>query len=166
MMKWGFRFLIGVGALLLVGGAGTWAVSPQTTPTAEAERSTSSEQRASGILDGMTFLSKLGLSGKPADVEDDLVFSNGTFFSRECDRRCGYPPGPYYVRRIGDKIEFVSESQCVHKDATLSWQGTIENGTIKGRILWTAVRWYWTIEKELWFEGTLVDSVKPVGSSR
>ena len=114
----------------------------------------------------MVFLSKLGPSGKPADVEDRLVFANGSFVSMECDRRCGYPPGPYFVRQVGNKIEFVSENQCIHKNATLSWRGTIENGVIKGRILWTSERWYWTIERELWFEGTLVESAPPVASNR
>jgi len=160
------RIFIFIGALLIVGSAVAWALSPQIPPTNDPEQSASSEKGTSGLLDGMTFFSRLGPAGKPADVQDDLVFANGKFFSAECDRRCGYPPGPYYVRRMGDKIEFISESQCKHKDATLSWKGTVENGTIKGRILWTVERWYWTIEKELWFEGKLVDTANPTASKR
>jgi hypothetical protein len=125
-----------------------------------------SEISGSALLDGMTFSSELGPVGKPADVKDTLVFANGTFVSKECDKRCGYPPAPYFVRRVEDGIEFTSESQCLYKDATLTWRGIVENDAIKGRLSWRVDRWYRTIEKDFWFKGTIAAAAPPVASSQ
>ena len=157
--------LVGLG-VLLAGLAGGGNLLSQTVQQAELARSETSGVTTSALLDGMTFSSELGPLGKPADVQDTLVFANGTFVSTECDRRCGYPPAPYFVRRVQDKIEFISESQCLHKDATLVWRGTVDDGTIKGRLSWSAHRWYWTIEKEFWFAGTLVKAAAPIARSQ
>ena len=163
-MKGTTRFLIILAALLVLGGAVGWAVyqpAPQITDRGAALASAST---ASGALDGMVFRSDLGPEGKPADVNDQLVFANGMFQSIECARRCGYPPSPYFVRRVGEAIEFVTESHCEHKNATMVWEGTVENGAVKGRIYWTAERWYWTVENEFWFEGTLENGSDVIGS--
>lgn len=120
----------------------------------------------SGILDGMTFSGAMGQIGEPGDMDDTFVFANGTFVSTECDKRCGYPARPYFVRHIGDKIEFTSESRCLYKDAKIVWRGTVYNGTIKGVSTWTVNRWYWTIEKKFSFEGTLINPADSVTSSQ
>ena len=119
---------------------------------------------ASRILDGMTFSGTVGSDATDADVLDELTFADGKFVSVECDRRCGYPPAPYFVRRTGNRIEFETESNCTRQDAKITWRGTIENGALKGRFTWISKRWYWTLEKEFWFEGTLVSSA-PSSSS-
>jgi len=158
------KYLFGV-VVVLVGLAIGWFVFAQTMQTEPNKRATDTVIAGSAELDGATFLSELGPLGKPADVQDTLVFANGTFVSTECDKRCGYPPAPYFVRRVDGKIEFVSESICLHKDATLVWHGTVDDGIIKGRLSWILNRWYWTIEKEFWFEGRLVESANPVATS-
>jgi hypothetical protein len=162
-MRRSTRLLIGFGTLFFLIGVISWAVSPPEPQAADREADIGSATAAAGILDGMTFRSELGPKGKPADVNDQLVFANGMFQSIECAKRCGYPPSPYYVRQVGEAIKFVSESHCEHKDATMVWEGTIENGVILGRIRWTAERWYWTVENEFWFEGTLEDGPGLVG---
>ena len=164
-MKRGTQFLIGLGALVLCGAAIGWAVSPLEPSTAKREAVKASATPASGILDGMVFRSELGPKDKPADVNDQLIFANGMFQSIESARRCGYPPSPYYVRQVGETIQFVSESHCQDDSATMFWEGTIENGVIKGRIRWTAKRWYRTIENEFWFEGAQDDGTGLATSS-
>lgn len=114
----------------------------------------------------MTFSGDVGPLGKPANVRDLLVFAKGTFVSKECERRCGYPAAPYFVRRVGDTTEFISETRCPDKDATIVWRGTVDDDTIKGVFTWTTSRWYWTIEKEFWFEGTLADGDMPLAGDR
>lgn len=99
-------------------------------------------------------------------MKDTLVFANGTFVSTECERRCKYPARPYFIRQVGDRIEFISETRCPDKDAKIVWRGTVDDGTIKGVFTWTTVRWYWTIEKEFSFEGTIVEGATPIASSR
>ena len=119
-----------------------------------------------GILDGMTFAGEMGATDGQGPVEDQFVFSKGTFVSTECDRRCGYPARPYFVRNVGDKIEFVSASNCLYKDAKIEWRGTIADGRMEGVSTWTVKRWYWTIEKEIPFWGTLKESAGPVASTQ
>jgi hypothetical protein len=114
---------------------------------------------ASGILDGMTFAGRVLRGGKPVvDVVDKWVFEHGTFLSTECATRCNYPRAPYFIRRQGEGIEFISESRCLDKDATIVWRGTIENGSIRGVKRWTISRWYWTIVKEFEFEGSVSEN--------
>ena len=159
------KTILAIGGLLVVLTGGWLVVSPAAT-LVQAENLDTADVGGSGILDGMTFSAELGPVGKPTDVKDTLVFANGTFVSTECERRCEYPARPYFVRQVGDRIEFVSETRCPDKDAKIVWRGTVDDGTIKGVFTWTTVRWYWTIEKEFSFEGTIVEGATPIASSR
>lgn len=158
------RFLLGfvVLAAALVGG---WVVYSQAPQSARSVLAETANQEGAGVLDGMSFSSELGLAGESGDIDDRLVFEDGLFVSTECDRRCGYPPQPYFTRQVGDRIEFTSIAHCTYKDATIVWQGTVEDGAIKGIFTWTVNRWYWTIEKEFWFEGELAEASTPVASN-
>lgn len=155
------KYLLATGAPIAALAAGWVALSQATQPERGGPAETA-ERSGSGVLDGMTFSSKLGLAGKPGDVDDRLAFQNGLFVSTECDRRCGYPAQPYFARHVGARIEFVSEARCLYKDATIVWRGAVEGGTIRGTFTWTLDRWYWTIEKEFWFEGRLVEPSAPM----
>lgn len=158
------KCVVGLG-VLLAGVAGAWVFSSETPHSVPVDRPEASEKGGSGILDGMTFTGQLGLVGKPADIMDTFVFANGLFTSTECDRQCGYPPAPYFIRRTKGAIEFVSASRCRNKDSTLEWRGIVEKGTVRGRLHWTANRWYWTIKKEFRFEGKLVKAAGPVAGN-
>lgn len=157
------RYALAFG-LLIAGISVGWSVFSQASKPFQEDKIETVVRSGSGILDGMTFSGELGPVGGSADAKDNLIFTNGVFSSAECERRCGYPAGPYYVRQVGDRIEFVSESNCTYKDATISWRGTIENGLLKGGFTWISSRWYWTIEKEFWFEGKLVEKASPIAS--
>ena len=37
------------------------------------------------------------------------------------------------------------------------YEGRMQDNTLKANYTWTKKRWYWTIERGFWFEGTLVD---------
>lgn len=158
--------------LLLVSGvtvgaiAVGWLVLVPTTTPAKRQALNGTTIEPSHDLDGMTFIGTMSPIGDSGVVNDSFVFKNGMFFSTECDKRCGYPARPYSVRQLGDKVEFTSESQCLYKDAKIVWNGTVQNGTIKGVSHWTVKRWYWTIEKEYQFEGTLQQSALPIVSDQ
>jgi hypothetical protein len=113
---------------------------------------------AISVLDGKTFAGGLGRVGKATKTDDLLVFRKGMFVSKECERRCGYTEAPYWVRVEGDDVQFRSEAPCLKSDATMVWNGTVKGDEIEGTITWTSKRWYWTIEKEFWFKGKLVES--------
>lgn len=109
------------------------------------------------ILDGMVFSGEFGVSGKDALNTDTWIFEDGTFMSKKCEE-CGFPRGVYSTRREGDRIIFEAETPCPVTDATLVWRGAVEDGRIEGVYTWTKHRWYRTIEKDFWFEGTLAES--------
>lgn len=132
-------------------------VGAQTANTDEIDNTTSKAP-----LDGRVFIGALGPEGKPKDVEDRFVFDNGTFVSKECELRCDYPARPYFVRQVGERIEFLSETKCPYKDATIVWRGAVEDDRIKGVATWTIDRWYWTIERKYEFSGKLRQSVAPL----
>lgn len=155
------RLALGIGAIGLAVAAGVWAVSPRAGDRSGGQAGETSDGTASAALDGMTFHIRMGPSGRPADVEDRLTFSDGLFVSAECVQRCGYPPAPYVLRRVGDGTGFAAESTCAANDATMSWRGTIADGAISGTVNWTARRWYRTIEKTFWFKGTIADGNRP-----
>jgi len=158
------RSLLALVGLFSVLVAGTFALTGPA-PVPQANLQVTAELQGSGALDGMIFKGKLGPMGQPADVEDTLVFANGLFLSSECERRCNFPARPYFVRNINDGIEFISETRCPDKDATLVWRGTIENDVIKGEFTWVSSRWYWTYEKTFWFEGVLSEEAASTQSS-
>ena len=111
---------------------------------------------ADGPLDGLKFRGAIGLDGKAKDIPDLFVFEDGNFVSKECELRCKYPARPYFVRKVDNKTEFISETRCPYKDAAIIWRGTIEGDTIRGKSTWIVKRWYWTLEDTFEFEGKLI----------
>ena len=154
MRSW-IYIVAAVVCLLVLAGGGVLVSNP-TAPT-RAQNVEAAQAGGTGILDGMTFSGQVFVDGEPLDVIDTWIFAQGTFESTECSNRCRYPPAPYYVRKLGDAVEFISESQCLDKDSQIVWHGTIEDGQAKGTMTWTTSRWYWTIEREFVFEGTLTN---------
>ena len=151
------KYILVIGLVLTVLIIGWYSFS-QAPLTMSAENIETGQLSGSGPLDGMIFSGQLGAMGKPADVNDNFVFANGLFVSKQCEQRCNYPARPYFVRRTGDKVSFISETHCPTKDAKIVWRGTVDDETIKGEFTWTVERWYWTIEKTFWFEGSLVQA--------
>ena len=129
------------------------------------EESASPTKTVPGPLDGMTFVGALGPYGQPKDVEDVFVFEKGTFVSKECELRCKYPARPYFVREIDGKVEFISETKCPYKDATIVWRGTVDGDTLSGVSTWTVKRWYWTVEKEFEFSGQLAQTAESLADA-
>ena len=162
-MKRRSAYFLSTGVFVIALAAAWLALSP--TNRVKVAQVEVVDDGGTGILDGMTFAGSMRLASESQGVDDTFVFANGTFASTECDRRCGYPARPYFIRHVDGKIEFISESHCLYKDAKIEWRGTVEDGTIKGESIWTVDRWYWTIEKEFLFEGTLVDTAAPAASS-
>jgi len=114
-------------------------------------------------LEGKRFKGEIGSLGEPAFSEDAWVFKDGLFASMEC-QKCGFPKGVYTAWREGDVMHFRTETTCPVTDAALAYTGTVKDGRIEGTYTWTKERWYWTIEKEFWFEGELVESADSAAS--
>lgn len=129
-----------------------WLVALDT-PIPASNHATQTD--GSGILDGREFAGKVGIVGKPLDTADTWNFSKGTFVSTQCETQCRYPRVPYYIRQYDGAVEFIGETRCLDKDATISWHGKVKGDTIEGTFTWNINRWYWNIEKKFWFEGSL-----------
>ena len=112
---------------------------------------------ASGPLDGMVFEGRIGTLPDP-DVDDRLYFEAGKFWSQACIR-CGYRPGDYWVRRVGDTIQFTGE--LVGEGGKFVYRGEIRDGSADVRINWTKRRWYWSIDRDLAFRGALRPGAEP-----
>ncbi|HMB48652.1 MAG TPA: hypothetical protein VKN63_10285 [Afifellaceae bacterium] len=151
-----------VGSAFLLGYGPNLAASKTDIPRIENMESVGN----TGPLDGMEFVSKLGPEGKPKDVDDRFVFSDGTFVSKECELRCSYPARAYYIKETNTGTEFVSNTKCPHKDAEITWHGTVKGTQISGTAIWTIKRWYWTVTNTFEFEGQLNEkpSISAVGS--
>ena len=141
------------GLLVIVLFATFWLAGSHSSVSAAAV--TPAPAGGAGPLDGLTFSSRIGGADGTNPVDDLLVFRDGMFLSTECERRCDYPASPYYVRRDAGTLEFLSESRCPNKDATIVWRGIVRDGVIRGEAVWTVNRWYWTVQKTLRFEGRL-----------
>lgn len=107
-------------------------------------------EAASGPLDGMVFVGKIGPEGDP-DLDDELHFQDGKFWSVNCIK-CGFQPASYWVRRVGDRIHFRGE--LTGERGTLAYRGEVIGDRVEVSIHWSKSRWYWTVSKELEFAGT------------
>ena len=110
------------------------------------------------MLEGKAFEGEIGLFGEPARSTDLVIFNDGMFGSENCQELCGYTFGEYWLRKQGDQIQVKAMTPCLIYDATILWQGVVSGDQIEGSFIWTNRRWYWTIEKEFWFKGKLVES--------
>lgn len=116
---------------------------------------------ASGPLDGMSFVGALGPEGKPGDRDDVIHFADGQFWSDNCVP-CGFPPGPYWVRYEGDEIHFRGELRSP-ESGEFAYSGVVRDDQLTVILKWRKERWYWSIERDFWFEGTL--RATPVANS-
>lgn len=109
---------------------------------------------AHGPLDGMAFVGKIGPRGDP-DIDDVLFFQDGHFWSKACTG-CGFAPAPYWIRHVGEGIEFRGFLESADR-GRFSYLGLVKNGRITATIKWRKDRWYWSIDRAMGFEGRLAD---------
>jgi len=129
-----------VAVLVLLAAGGGVLADPAETPTTR------------GPLDGMAFVGKIGPEGA-ADVDDVLYFNDGHFWSAACTK-CGFAPSHYWVRHVGQAIEFrgVLESR---ERGEFTYRGLVRGESVSVEIEWRRERWYGTIDRDLVFEGRL-----------
>lgn len=109
--------------------------------------------KQSHLLDGKTFTGQNGSKGKPADRDDDFIFSDGMFRSTSCDDY-GFASAPYEAKKIDGVIYFKSVTKSP-SHGQIAWEGQVDGDKIDGTFVWTKERWYWDIRKEYWLKGKL-----------
>ncbi len=94
-------------------------------------------------LDGRVFIVEKGVMGKTAAGKDTLLFRNGMFLSRYCEKHYGFSEGPYTSEKEGDTIRFVARIRS-ESHGTIRWEGEVQDGKADVRYTWTdrRPRWY------------------------
>lgn len=123
-----------------------------------------SASRSHGPLDGMRFEGRFGPADEPADLEDMLYFGDGKFWSDICIR-CGFPPGAYWVRYEEEAIHFRGVLESAERGRFV-YTGTVRDGRLTADVSWRRERWYWTIDRDFRFEGTLAESDAEMSATR
>lgn len=109
----------------------------------------------SGPLDGMDFVGTFGPVEETSPKPDTLHFRNGYFWSSGCTE-CGFPPGTYWSRTVGDSIEFQGVLESPER-GRFTYHGTVRDGEIEVRVNWLRERWYWTVNRDYRFAGKAED---------
>ena len=142
--------------------AGPWRVALLlvaivcASPLGADSRLTAELTASSGPLDGMAFVGQFGPADDNGDPTDDILFfRNGHFWSKACVP-CGFLPGRYWVHRTADTIHFRGQLESP-KGGTFVYSGKYRDGRMSVSIDWKKERWYWTVNREFSFEGTLRD---------
>jgi len=120
---------------------------------AQSDDMTAIEAGASGPLDGMVFAGLIGPEDN-RELDDELHFNNGRFWSKAC-LECGFQPGMYWSRRVGDEIHFRGTLRSDDR-GNFDYEGVVDGDDVTVTIHWTKRRWYWTIDRRLAFRGTTV----------
>ena len=126
------------------------AQSTSLTPLAP-EEAHSLGSAISKIVDGKTFSVDTGKEGKPAGGKDVVRFGDGLMSTALCIR-FGFKPAPYTVRVEGSQVHFRSE-MISETQGKLVFNGYIDGDRLVAKAEWAQVRWYWTINIVLWFDG-------------
>jgi len=104
-----------------------------------------------GRLDGLRFIGTFAPEGENAGRKDTLLFSDGHFWSAICVP-CGFTPGVYWVRDVGDAIHFRGQMESPER-GTFTFIGVVRDGQVSAKIHWRKERWYWSLERDFRFEG-------------
>jgi hypothetical protein len=101
----------------------------------------------------MSFVGSLGPEGEPGDRDDVIHFADGQFWSENCVP-CGFPPGRYWVRYEDDEIHFRGNLRSPD-NGEFSYRGVVQGNRLTVTMNWRKERWYWSLDRDFWFEGTL-----------
>ena len=133
-------------AVALVLARSAWAGEHPEHPKADAKPAAASAGK--GALDGKVFVGSMGKAGAPTGDQDKLTFKKGTFVSAACVQY-GFKEAPYTVEEKDGVVTFTASPKNA-KGETMSWTGTIKNGTLDA----TAVNKTPSGETTYWFKGT------------
>jgi hypothetical protein len=102
-------------------------------------------------FDGRIYIAAFGQDGKLSNGSDVVRFDKGIMSSDNCIR-FGFMPAPYFLRVDGNKTYFHADMPS-KEQGLMRFSGFIENDNISASAKWKQVRWYWSVDVELRFEG-------------
>jgi len=99
---------------------------------------------ASGALDGISFRVSGADLSSGAELEDEIIFRDGTFQSVDCEGYCNFGWSDYQTKEIDGVIHFTATAICPDAPHTVVWYGTLTGDEMAIDLTWTTRRWYWT----------------------
>lgn len=118
---------------------------------------------ATGALDRMTFRIYGEDLSSGAELEDDIVFRDGTFLSTDCENSCNFGWSDYRTMEIDGVIHFTTTAICPDAPHTVVWYGRVAGEVVEVDVTWTTRRWYWTNQIPIRSTGTVIQSEAGTG---
>lgn len=109
-----------------------------------------------GALDGMTFVVYGHDVSSGAELEDEIIFRDGTFQSADCEEYCNFGWTDYQTKTIDGVIHWTTTTICPDAPHTVVWYGTVTGNEVAIDATWTTRRWYWTNQIPMRASGTAV----------
>jgi len=109
----------------------------------------------SHLLDGKTFSLLHRKKEEETGPPEYLVFKGGMFVSSGC-LDWDFLPSAYSTTIEGGVIRFLAEIVST-KQGTMVWKGTLRDDVMEATARWTHKRWYWSIERDYWYRGGLIE---------
>ncbi len=97
-----------------------------------------------GAPDGMTFRVSGADLSSGAELEDEIIFRDGTFQSTDCEEYCNFGWSDYQTMEIDGVVHFTATAICPDAPHSVVWYGTLTGDEMAIDLTWTTRRWYWT----------------------
>lgn len=133
-----------VSALSLAG----FAVQASLAPVASAEA------KPSAPLDGRSFRGEIRDEKGVVRALDVMTFRDGIFRSEKC-KEMGFEDSRYWMRVEGDVVHFQIES-ANPAAGKIALNGKVRGSQVEWAGVWSKERWYWTVRRDISFNGTEV----------
>lgn len=133
-------------------------LAQQPEPRSVAATSSDDATGITGVLDGLIFAGQLKSVDGTNTLDDTLHFSEGHFWSSGCIK-CSFMPGDYWTRRNGEAVEFHGVLESPER-GRFTYRGTVVAGRLEAKIHWLRERWYWTVDRDYVFEGSVDDAAQ------
>lgn len=126
----------------------SWTLAVAALVLVVAANASMAAEKASGPLDGKTFVGETGEKGKDKGDIETFVFRNGQFDPLQC-HPYGFGPAPYTASTSGDEVRFEAETVSAEEGKML-WKGTVRGNALQGTMVWTKEG---QAPIEYWFRG-------------
>jgi hypothetical protein len=109
---------------------------------------------ATGALDGMTFRIHGEDLSSGAELEDEILFRDGTFQSTDCEEYCNFGWSDHKTKDVDGVVHFTVTAICPDAPHNVVWYGTVKGDEVAIEVTWTTRRWYWTNQISAQASGT------------
>lgn len=128
-----------IAAATLGSGAATLTVMNKDIPDLAVPEG---DWAATGALDGMAFRIYGEDLSSGAELEDDIIFRDGTFHSTDCENNCNFGWSGHQTKELDGVIHFTATAICPDAPHTVVWYGTATDDDVAVDVTWTTGRWY------------------------